>query len=43
LKCKILRSGEPGRKRAFLAAFAVANEQGTRSFELRAALSLAKL
>ena len=28
---------------AFLAAIAVAKEQGTRSFELRAALSLAKL
>lgn len=30
-------------KEAFLTAIAVSNQQGTRSFELRAALSLAKL
>ena len=28
LKCKVLRSEEPGRKHAFQAAFAVTNEQG---------------
>ena len=38
------RSGEPcaWRKQAFLTAIAVARQQGTRSFELRAALALAQ-
>ena len=44
---EILREGDPANpapaEEAFQAAIAVAKQQGTRSFELRAALSLAKL
>ena len=47
LKGKIILKRDPantaGAEEAFIAAIAIARQQGTRSFELRAALSLAKL